>query len=759
MSNDCSERICQFGLAHVDTPKGDLDSSSGKLYSPNPLSGAKTLDTAHKVATPIVVGSDLYPKGTYEQFASVIDSEYKIIDNSAHDYMECSNKGICDRSTGVCGCFAGYDGSACQRASCPSSTNGQCSGHGMCQTISKLAKTDYNNSYLLWDEYSTMGCVCDPGFEGPDCSKASCKYGSDPLYYDDVGVNIRYSNFTFAIYNVDKQANALDKADGAGGSARSAAWKGNFSIVFFDHFGKAWQSDAIDIHANCDEITNTLEALPNRVIPSGSVRCSKDFPVIGTYLGDSKNKANKNDYKRVAGIAYGFPFPLPKAFYNGTDPVFASNGYGPFVANKFTLAFPQNPGKLRQPYINIYLDGTRRTVSSMSTAPPATTVGTWVYPNGYSGEDTDFVPDLCQGVLVTIKGDTHRKSWGVLDGLTAAEIILLKKCLGDADGIPTNNNKNKDTTTQDALYNWDYGITQDIIQGTTAKLEYHQDKLLNPHLIKLVDTTINQETRLCDVTDHFFTGVDQINNTIGYCINPDAPGFYVVLYFDPSDNGGTFKFLSRAHQDFTLVKPTTFNVFTTTGFLKLASMTTEVYTTPYQDLAVTDAGSVVAELNTYYTNVVYTYANSSGGANNVDCETQSNNPTKVLQCIEKGDYVMIFDTKDEPSSGNYVSSNPKYHNIYQVMKISRENRETTLSGEEYTRYQIILDMSMNARYAKSSTVKSNARIYKFTPPQTRVDYVGQCSNRGICDSASGVCKCFSGYTGDDCSAMNALATK
>ena len=34
MANDCSERVCQFGLAHVDTPKGDLDSSSGALAGP-----------------------------------------------------------------------------------------------------------------------------------------------------------------------------------------------------------------------------------------------------------------------------------------------------------------------------------------------------------------------------------------------------------------------------------------------------------------------------------------------------------------------------------------------------------------------------------------------------------------------------------------------------------------------------------------------------------------------------------------------------
>jgi hypothetical protein len=45
-----------------------------------------------------------------------------------HRLLECSGNGACDRSQGVCKCYDGYTGSACERLQCPG--DGSCSAQG-----------------------------------------------------------------------------------------------------------------------------------------------------------------------------------------------------------------------------------------------------------------------------------------------------------------------------------------------------------------------------------------------------------------------------------------------------------------------------------------------------------------------------------------------------------------------------------------------------------------------------------------------------
>lgn len=76
--------------------------------------------------------------------------------------------------------------------SCPSTG---CSGHGKCLDMSQLAlaSTAHNNGAEtdmtygktpndppVWDYNKAQGCLCDPGYEGYDCSQFSCPKGDDP---------------------------------------------------------------------------------------------------------------------------------------------------------------------------------------------------------------------------------------------------------------------------------------------------------------------------------------------------------------------------------------------------------------------------------------------------------------------------------------------------------------------------------------------------------------------------------------------------
>jgi len=843
----------------VDTPKGDLDASGGQLTDPSTL---------------VVVGDNVYPKGTYEQYPRMEDSDGNQLINTAHAYSECSNKGICDRDSGTCDCFAGYEGSACQRASCPMSSNGVCSGHGTCKTISELASDDNSNVYKLWDEDKTMGCDCDAGYTGPDCSARVCKYGADPLYYDDFA-NVRFANFTMQFYMTDPNSQAY----------------GNYSIIFTDVYGEDWETDPIDINAACSVIQDRLESLPNNVIPTGSVLCYRSEVLQHTSYDDDNTgqlTANIRDTS-VNGVF---------AAENGM--IYDKNM---FIIARYIIAFPGNPGEIKTPRINKYLDGARPTLFTTETS--TSSLGWHVFPNGFTGESTDYVNDECEGVLVSIKEDYTVKKYQNYLVMDNAEMEKrLKECLGDSNGVTTDNVE---------VYDWDYGT------------------YTNPHLIKLVDATQDEYVEYLRAdgssykvlqTDASNDWVDSASQTYpvsllcnngkdwvyatagtggtssnrywgttghskyagggssgaylgewGFCKALNPPGFYAIMYFDDcSVNGQADKLDSADHVGCDANNPwrvmtainrgessshtdvsetygadTKFHVFTTKGTMQQVSQYAQIYTS-------NDAMTTSKRLASYHSNVIYS-ANTTAAlyTNNVDphvyasngqmdCETMESKigpasthgvSVGALDCLDYGDKVFFLNLgthdvtkcmstntyrggsytdsdalscKYTPTATSYAT-NPQYVNMYTVKKISFEpasydtadaayqvtqsiqggdNGENTVLGSTWETYrrQIVLDYGLNANYmldqnmpgatntntgsasqgdtANSDFVNTGATVYKFYPPTlattgtTGYNYVAECSNRGICDSETGLCNCFPGYSGDDCGMVSSL---
>ena len=55
--------------------------------------------------------------------------------NVGHALAECSDGGICNRDNGMCECFEGFDGAACERTACLN----DCNGHGRCLSMKEAA--------------------------------------------------------------------------------------------------------------------------------------------------------------------------------------------------------------------------------------------------------------------------------------------------------------------------------------------------------------------------------------------------------------------------------------------------------------------------------------------------------------------------------------------------------------------------------------------------------------------------------------------
>lgn len=824
-ANDCSERVCQFGLAHVDTPKGDLN-MDGSYSNAN----IRLLENSFN-----------YPYGTSEQFPNMQDSDLNNVGNSAHDYMECSNKGDCDRTTGECKCYDGYDGVACQRASCPNS----CSGHGVCKNIRQLAAADAGNIYKLWDKQSTMGCECDAGFSGPDCSEKLCKHGVDPLYLDDIAT-VKYPVWNFAILN-DNGGVFHDSLEG------DAFW----SIRFFDSHGEDWLTAPIKSTATCNEVMKELYSLPNNVIPWASLRCTRvskttnlaqndaEWNVengmgnagsasdLGMDDGHGLNTPNPNDDNNVEGITGNSADRVywirpnmklwESKFTNDEVGEWSSELFGTKDQTSqaaavalggyvYRIQFWGNPGALREPEIEVHLDGKRPTLQAGSVAigsgtsgtavtgvgvvgtNPGNTIGnrviTKVWTDGQQGEDNDYFADHCDGVQATIHFDTDidtikdkdfvQVASPYLDSLSASEIKLLKRCLGDADF---------DTTNNQGIEDWDFGS------------KYY------PHLVKLVRS----------VTTY----------TDG--------GYYVALYFD----GTNFKLLNPFFPP-DEIGTDQYEIYTTTGTLALTSKYAEAsfgFASKYIFTSRTLADKIIVgvddldefdgdlscevartEIEAADGNAAYwrlgsatingvlktgfdsrypglwkstetlpadrvtpTYQDTNAfHATRAPSSTIPNQKYYVEHCLNKSD-IITFLNYDTPLE------NPPHINLYTTKRLFRNDyvkaysevtsglpattaaTVTTAAVDHHSHYMTrIITTDLSTNWAASPVNKADLvvgteefkgqHIYKFFPSKkSTYNYVAPCSNRGVCDTTSGLCQCFPGYTSDDCHEQSSLA--
>jgi hypothetical protein len=257
-------------------------------------------------------------------------------------------------------------------------------------------------------------------------------------------------------------------------------------------------------------------------------------------------------------------------------------------------------------------------------------------------------------------------------------------------------------------------------------------------LIKLIDSTQDSSATIFNSINSniYDSSLAKYSQTIlckggaSTCNSPDPPGFYVVIYWDAV----ALKFLTLTQPNLQFETTSIFNVYTTKSWL--GKRTERTYTLGGVTLsptkiegaaAATSVDISAAARSDAFSNVIYT-------AIDLSCENG------YSFCLERGDYIMILDTEDR-------TKNPAFPNIYQIQKLEITPPRVNFGR----RFKITLDYGVNSNFFSDD----DAYIFKVTPVNT-YKYVDQCSGRGICNAADGLCQCFKGYTGDDCSIQNSL---
>jgi hypothetical protein len=214
------------------------------------------------------------------------------VDGVQHKYAECAAKGICDRETGECACFGGFEGKACGRQTCPDG----CSGHGTCEFMGDLTfATVYNDYYdatsdakrgvgvgstkkgsaNVWDSDRARACVCDAGWTGINCAARMCPFGNDVMdLRANTGVAANAQVQTITLLSGGADGGQLDYPQDT-----LADFNGkSFALTFTSKMNETFTTVPIELAsadaAGLSDIANDVDAalqnLPNRVISGGT---------------------------------------------------------------------------------------------------------------------------------------------------------------------------------------------------------------------------------------------------------------------------------------------------------------------------------------------------------------------------------------------------------------------------------------------------------------------------------------------------------
>jgi len=674
--------------------------------------------------------------------------------------MECANQGLCDYKTGMCQCFEGYEGVACRRSACPNS----CSNAGVCRTVSQIGSslTSYTQAvfaansdvsteeptavsvvsgalnYKFWDKDMSQACVCDPGHAGADCSERLCAMGDDPLTLG------QHAETQF----VDVSA--------------SSEFTGTIKFAYTDVFGATWTTAAVTTkHYSSDHVSATksaladdaaaaFAALPGNVLEGTTVSvgyceiagpgyhkssvasCASTLAAaltnsgVGVYATGSTPTAPSSGYYRVDGLG-----PV----YDATDGSMVA-GYscgGAAATDDVQLNILTTPYCIRY---EVHFGGRSGDVASLAvdTSNVLTKTGVTVVEGGHSTDVTSGVTTIAS--LSSLVGGVAPNNVFSVGDLVHVDIDGTSYGFGTATAVSATGIT---LSTPDA---------PDLATSTTG-------------VVKLQETGVHSTTRSTNnvattITDTLSLGNMIIDSPkVASCTGAGTTACdgYAIMCIHAAitaEGPGATDVASGG------------NIATSSGTSTLTcAATTSVNgdgTTATTMTSVLGYGDQVKVFCTGVSLGTYTIASATDDtvvfAEAVpDCNTNYYDDASHSTKAARNAHVYLQRT-------NWVV---KTDIDLLTMELNFASKTVAIGAVSCDVSSILADSdsaTKGSRFVCSNTEAATAVISASTAISVSgkgTTEASSCSDRGICNTESGLCECFVGYSGVACSSQNALA--
>jgi len=754
--------VCPFGNAFVDVPQGDLDHDN-QLHSGGPSSTAAVFPAGVTAGTSL--NPQVRPEGWWERnpaqlYGAPSDSTaFALRENEAHFQSECSSVGLCDRQTGTCDCFAGYEGSACQRTTCPN----ECSGHGVCRSQAEyleISESDF--TYGLWDAEKYQRCICDPAYDGVDCSQRLCPLGDDPLTTTgtQIGFNdgleetgeVQYLDIRCP-YNGDMvdPSVAIVYTDAATGA--------EYMTSYFD--------PTITTTANAAVVLQALKDLPNGI--------------LSDYIVDGVTMRSKVQSVSITALETNTFYRLTVTFDEslGDVPPLSGEAATSMICSGGAKVNTR-AGDMQDVYENIAVipigDGPReylkfriQVIDSSNTTLSVNNASVFEYQ----------VFDQFGDVLNDVDIQTHRPTatsganLGVYDILTnaalfsheAAKVGFVWEFGEGLSGIPDPSflpndflNRNNATREDNLIYEIEYIVDPTFTSHnqrfmlTGFPIGFVRADNNDAHNLTIgapADTSptydIEVELEILE-SDHSPMAVSLNGEFVAYVNNSIA--------VHGASNVDIFAAIATG---FDGVVPTNGADFI--GPANVAINTTERTTVPGDKYSFFLPKTPITVVNTGSETVQFKFSN-----NNAPVEDTVTIVIKIVQTSSAVDRYMwkvagdaaFVDSSNTSLVGFPISTNFTLlgeANLYAAMHPDDPIRSTVDNLSIF----FPQGPDFDERICATQSSVPGAGIYYVQIGLGGINDHNECSSRGICDDSTGMCSCFSGYAGLDCAEQNALA--